>query len=108
MFSFHKPEISTDAQIFFPPIGHSSPHVEAIVSGSAPLMDPPAVVDSIHMTSKPPGHLKDYHCYAVNSSTAHPISNVLSYDAFSDPYMIIINAVNSIHSCSSTKVQRVV
>lgn len=32
----------------------------------------------------------------MNSSTEHHVSNVLSYDALSDPYMIFINAVNSI------------
>lgn len=41
-------------------------------------------------------NLQDYHFYSVDSSTAHPISEVLSYDALSNPYLIFINAINKI------------
>lgn len=46
-------------------------------------------------------HLKDYLCSSATSSTEHPISNLLSYDALSDAFMIFINAVNSIPEPSS-------
>ena len=94
MFPFSsKPDISKDTETLFPHIGHSSHDSEATVSDHAP---PSVVADSARRISKPPSHLQDYHYYATNSSTEHPISNVLSYAALSDPYMIFINAVNSI------------
>ena len=85
-------EVSNDAQSFFPHIGSSSHTTEATVSECSPA----PVVESTRRISKPPSHLQDYHCYATNSSTEHPISNVVSYAALSDPYMIFINAVNTI------------
>lgn len=93
MFPFHRPEISTDAQIFFPHVGHSSPETAATASESS---SSPVATESARRISKPPSHLQDYHCYAMDSSTEHPISNVVSYAALSDPYMIFINAVNGV------------
>ncbi|KAL0668994.1 hypothetical protein Bca4012_031698 [Brassica carinata] len=64
---------------------------------SSPLLALFTIFDvptSSKRASKPPNHLQDYHLYSVNSSPEHPISNVLSY---SDPYMVFINAINSIH-----------
>lgn len=92
MFPFHRPEISHDVQIFFAHIGHSSPETEATASESP---SPPVATDSARRVSKPSSHLQDYHCYAMDSSTEHPISNVVSYAELSD-YMIFINAVHSI------------
>ena len=92
VFPFHQSEVSSDAQSFFPHIGSSSHTTEATASDC----NPAPVVEPIRRISKPPSHLQDYHCYAIKSSTEHPISNVVSYAALSDPYMIFINAVNTI------------
>ena len=87
VFPFHRSEVSSDAQSFFPHIGSSSHTTEATASDC----NPAPVVEPIRRISKPPSHLQDYHCYAIKSSTEHPISNVVSYAALSDPYMIFIN-----------------
>ncbi|KAL0846098.1 hypothetical protein Bca101_019344 [Brassica carinata] len=98
IFPLHKPAPTTEADTFFPPVGRADYGNEETVSGAAPSSDhhPDTGLVETRRVSKPPSHLKDYHCYAVNSSTKHPVSNVLSYDALSDPYMIFINAVNNI------------
>lgn len=75
-------------QVAPPPASSSSPGPEC------PAVD--ITSTSTPRVSKPLRHLQEYHCRSVNSSTEHPISNVLSYDALSDPYQIFINSVNSI------------
>lgn len=98
IFPLHKPAIARDAEVFFPPVGLATNDHEATVSGDAYSSEihVPAAPTSTRRTTKPPSHLKDYHCYVVNSSTEHLVSNVLSYDALSDPYLMFINVVDNI------------
>lgn len=92
LFPFLQESLSDDVQHFFPHVGLTEPVVpDPPLSPEAQAMPS----SSSRRVSKTPSHLQDYHLYSVNSSTAHTISNVLSYSALSDPYMIFINAVNT-------------
>lgn len=50
-----------------------------------------------------PAYLKDYQCYSMQESTAHPISEVLSYSNLSDQFQSYVNALTKFPTPTSYK-----
>ena len=100
LFPYLQSSTPTGYERFFPRIFTPTEPSEP-ASCSTPPVIPQHVNVPTKRISKPPRHLQDYQCSSAVSSTEHPISNVISYAALSDPYMIFINALNSIPEPSS-------
>ena len=89
LFPFLQPSQAAEYDEFFP-------HVPYTAGTTVPSAAPSGISVTSRRVSKPPQHLQDYHVYSADSSTEHPISNVISYASLSDPYMIFVNALNNI------------
>lgn len=88
LFPYMQPSLPTGYAEFIPRISISTEPVEPASCSMPPVITREVSVHTKRV-SKPPRHLQDYHCSSAVSSTEHPISNILSYDALSDPYMIL-------------------
>lgn len=66
----------------------------------------PVVPDSTtrsQCVSRPPGYLQDYQCYSVQQSTAHPMSQFLSYSNLSDQFHAYITTLTKYPTPNSYK-----
>lgn len=96
LFPFYKhKEESDDMSVFFPHI-HEAKDTGSFSGNPQDEIPKDTNTNQRQRASKPSSYLQDYHCYSMDSSTDHPISEVLSYSALSDSYLIFINAVNKI------------
>lgn len=70
-------------------------HTQSSHSPSPSIPIPPSEISKSRVKNVP-SHLQDYHCYALPSDNAHPISSFLSYSKLSPSYNAYINAITKI------------